>query len=214
MTGEPGFERVHGSGLFEWLAEHPDASATFDAHMTAMTGAEVDAVVAAAPLPDTGTVVDVAGGRGTLLAAILRARPGLRGVLFDLPHVAENARRRGTSAARSSPAASSRRCRPARTSTRSRTSCTTGTTSARSRSCARCAPRSRTLAGLLVIERVIPPGDTPAPGKLVDVTMLLITGGRERTHEQYRRLLAEAGFRIDAIAPTAAGTDVISACPA
>ena len=45
MTGEPGFERVHGSGLFEWLAEHPDASATFDAHMTAMTGAEVDAVV-------------------------------------------------------------------------------------------------------------------------------------------------------------------------
>ena len=44
--------------------------------------------------------------------------------------------------------------------------------------------------------------------------MLLITGGRERTHEQYRRLLAEAGFRIDAIAPTAAGTDVISARPA
>ena len=91
MTGEPGFERVHGSSVFERLAAHPDASAIFDAHMTAMTSAEVDAVVAAAPLTDTGTIVDVAGGRGTLLAAVLRARPGLRGVLFDLPDLAESA---------------------------------------------------------------------------------------------------------------------------
>ena len=66
---------------------------------------------------------------------------------------------------------------------------------------------------LMVVERVIPPGDAPAPGKLVDVTMLLITGGRERSREEYARLLGHAGFRLATIAPTPAGTDVITARP-
>lgn len=212
MTGEPGFERVHGTDLFAWLAEHPDASATFDAHMTAMTGAEVEAVVAAAPLPDTGTVVDVAGGRGTLLAAILRARPGLRGVLFELPHVAENA-------------VVGERCEvvsgsffdavPAGADVYALKDIVHDWADDRAIAILRTVRDAIPTTGrLLVIERVIPPGDTPAPGKLVDVTMLLITGGRERTHEQYRSLLAEAGFQLESIAPTAAGTDVISARPA
>ena len=66
---------------------------------------------------------------------------------------------------------------------------------------------------LMVVERVIPPGDAPAPGKMVDVTMLLITGGRERSREEYARLLGHAGFRLATIAPTPAGTDVITARP-
>jgi hypothetical protein len=66
---------------------------------------------------------------------------------------------------------------------------------------------------LAVIERVIPPADTPAPGKLVDVTMLLITGGRERTRNEYASLLATGGFELVTITPTAAGTDVIEARP-
>jgi hypothetical protein len=211
MTGEPGFERVHGCSLFEWLAARPDASAIFDAHMTAMTGAEVDAVVAAAPLPETGTVVDVAGGRGTLLAAVLRARPGLRGVLFELPHVAQNA-------------VVGERCEvvagsffeavPAGADVYTLKDIVHDWDDERAIAILRTVRAAIPATGrLLVIERVIPPGDTPAPGKLVDVTMLLITGGRERTHEQYGRLLAEAGFRLEAIAPTAAGTDVISARP-
>ena len=59
----------------------------------------------------------------------------------------------------------------------------------------------------------IPPGDAPAPGKLVDVTMLLVTGGRERTHAEYASLLSRAGFRLSAIAPTPLGTDVMTAEP-
>src|SRR4051812_32483377 len=91
MTGAPAFDRVHGAGLFDWLAAHPDASVTFDAHMTAMTDAEAVGVVGLDAWPHSGTAVDVGGGRGTLLAALLRVRPGLRGVLLDLPHVAGSA---------------------------------------------------------------------------------------------------------------------------
>ena len=68
-------------------------------------------------------------------------------------------------------------------------------------------------ARLFVIERVIPPGDAPAPGKLVDITMLLVTGGRERTRDEYAALLGAAGFALSAIAPTPAGIDVITALP-
>ena len=192
LTGTPAFERVHDESLFEWLAAHPEASTTFDAHMTAMTDAEAGAVVGLDVWPTAGTVVDIGGGRGTLLASLLGPRPELQGVLFDQPHVIEHAGAWLDAAGVAGrlpaawPATSSKRSRAAPSSTCSRTSCTIGTTSARGRSCAPCVPPFPTADGLPVIERVIPPGDTPAPGKLVDVTMLLITGGRERTRDGTR----------------------------
>ena len=91
MTGDDAFARVHDTSLFEFLAGDPAASEVFDAHMTAMTGGEAAAVVAAGEWPAAGQWSTSGGGRGTLIAAVLRARPGLRGVLFDLPHVVEHA---------------------------------------------------------------------------------------------------------------------------
>ena len=211
MTGAPAFDRVHGRGLFAYLGEHPAASAAFDAEMSAMTAAEAEAVVAVAALPARGTVVDVAGGRGTLLLAILRAFPGLRGVLFDQPHVLAEAEVPERCEA---VAGSFFDAVPAGADVYTLKDILHDWDDDRALAILRTIRAAIPPAGrLLVIERALPPGDTPAPGKLVDITMLLITGGRERTRHEYARLLSAAGFRLDSVAPTSAGTDVMTARP-
>jgi hypothetical protein len=212
MTGDDAFARVHGASLFDFLAGDPAASELFDAHMTAMTGGEAAAVVSAGDWPDSGTVVDVGGGRGTLISAVLRARPGLRGVLFDLPHVVEHAdvvgrcERVGGSFFEAVPAGHELYLLKDIVH-----DWDDGAALAILRTVRAAIPDD---GRLFVIERVIPPGDAPAPGKLVDITMLLITGGRERTRDEYADLLARAGFTLAAITPARGGTDIITAVPA
>jgi DNA-binding transcriptional ArsR family regulator len=82
-TGEPGFPHARGMSVWQWLAEHPDEEARFAGGMRRVTELMAPAIVGGYPWPETGTVCDVAGGVGTLLAAVLAARPGLRGVLVD-----------------------------------------------------------------------------------------------------------------------------------
>jgi hypothetical protein len=82
-TGEPAFPHVHGTSVWRWLAEHPDEEERFAGAMRRVTELVAPAVVEGYPWPESGTVCDVAGGVGTLLAAVLAARPGLRGVLVD-----------------------------------------------------------------------------------------------------------------------------------
>jgi hypothetical protein len=86
-TGRSAFRRVHGWSVWEWFAAHPDEERLFAASMRRLTEHDAPAIVTGYPWPVTGTVCDVAGGVGTLLAAILQARPGLRGVLVDAPGV-------------------------------------------------------------------------------------------------------------------------------
>jgi hypothetical protein len=92
MTGLPAFEHVHGQGLFDYLQAHPEAAATFDRGMTAYSEHEAAAILAAYDFPGTGTIVDVGGGAGALLASILAAHPRARGVLFDQASVTDRAR--------------------------------------------------------------------------------------------------------------------------
>src|SRR5262249_13317031 len=92
QTGRPAFERVHGADFFTFLTREPAAAAVFDAAMTSRSVQENDAIAAAYDFSDLGTIIDVGGGHGSLLAAILRANPGLRGVLFDRPQAVAEAR--------------------------------------------------------------------------------------------------------------------------
>ena len=82
-TGESAFPRVHGMSVWSWFADHPDEERAFAGGMRRITEELAPAVVAGYDWPDGGVVCDVAGGVGTLLAAILRGRPDLRGVLVD-----------------------------------------------------------------------------------------------------------------------------------
>jgi O-methyltransferase len=86
-TGQAAFERVHGSSVWDWFATHPEEERLFAAAMRSITEFDAPDIAAASLWPDEGTVCDVAGGVGTLLAAILAARPGLRGVLVEAPGV-------------------------------------------------------------------------------------------------------------------------------
>lgn len=85
-TGESAFDRLHGKEAFEYLAEHPEDAAIFDAANSIST-TETASIVQAYDFSRFRTIVDVGGGRGGLLAAILSANPHLQGVLFDVPTV-------------------------------------------------------------------------------------------------------------------------------
>jgi O-methyltransferase domain len=92
-TGQPAFDHVYGVELFEYLAQEPEAAETFNQAMTASGASGGDSAIAAAcDLSGVSTVVDIAGGEGSLLAALRTANPGVNGILFELPAVIESAR--------------------------------------------------------------------------------------------------------------------------
>jgi hypothetical protein len=218
-TGKSAFERVHGMRFWEYCARHPEAGAMFDAAMTSRSLAQRDAVVAAYDFAGGRTVVDVGGGAGTLLAAILGANPDARGILFDQPQVVAGA----DEALRAAGVAD--RCavvggsffeavpeggdvyllkwiihdwddEPAR---------------AILRTCRRAmAPGAK----LVLAERVVGPPNAPDPAKLGDLNMLVMLGGQERTADEFAALLEAAGFRLDRIISTHTDLSLVEGAPA
>ena len=141
-TGEPALRKVYGTAPWEYWADHPEEDAVFKAAMTSLSSGVVDAVVRSYDFSRIGVLLDVGGGEGALLAAVLAANPSLRGILFDQPHVVR------TVGALLERAGVADRCEvvggsffeavpPGRMPTCSRASSTTGTMRRRSRSCAR-----------------------------------------------------------------------------
>jgi hypothetical protein len=86
-TGDTAFRRVNGMDTFRWLNTYPDEGRRFSAGLGGLTRAEAAMVIAAYPFPEEGVICDVAGGSGVLLAEVLRAHPGLRGILVEAPPV-------------------------------------------------------------------------------------------------------------------------------
>jgi ubiquinone/menaquinone biosynthesis C-methylase UbiE len=219
-TGQPAFAHVHGESLFAYLDHTADAAAIFNDHQTNMTRQDAAAVVSAYGFRESTRVVDVGAGHGALTAAILKACPWTTAVLFDQPAVIEGAKQRLRAEG-----------------VTDRCTCIGGDffesvpqggdayvlkdivhdwdddrAIAILRNCRRV--MAQTSAGtprVLVVEKVIPPGNAPFPGKLTDITMLLITGGRERTAKEYETLLAGAGLALTRIVPTASPASVIEA---
>ena len=142
-TGKSGFDLAYGKEFFDWLEEHPEEGANFDHMIRLVHGGEDVAIAEAYDFDGVRAVVDVGGGNGTVLAALLARHPQMEGVVFDLPSVIGRGTLRSRStpvAGRRSAATSSTASRPAGTRTCSRTSSTTGARSGRSRSCATAAP--------------------------------------------------------------------------
>jgi SAM-dependent methyltransferase len=218
-TGEPAFDRVYGRPIFDYLADHSEAARTFDAAMTGVHGAETAAMLDAYDFAGLGTLVDVGGGNGTLLVGTLQRNPGLRGVLFDRPHVVERARDNLRAAGLDG------RCTvvggdffesvPGGGDAYLMRHIIHDWDDERSRVILRnCRRVVRPGGRLLLVETVIPPGNGASFAKFLDVNMLVIPGGRERTEAQYRDLLGAAGFRLTRVVPTRMEVDVIEAVPA
>lgn len=219
-TGKPASEKVHGMGDFEYLQRHPDQGRIFDDAMTTMSAVIGPAVAAAYDFGRWGSVMDVGGGNGILLASILKAHPKLHGVLADLPHVLERARERGYLAGELQSRVKMLECdffREVPSGCRAivMKSVIHDWEDEKARhilaNCRRAVPAD---GALLLVEWGLEDGDRPALGKLVDVAMLVMTGGKERTTDEYRDLLASAGFRLNHATPTPAGMMVIEALPA
>jgi hypothetical protein len=209
-TGKPAFEHVFGTGFFEWTFQHA-ASDIFSASATAVSMLESMAVAAAYDFSGFRTIVDVGGGEGFLVAEILKAYPRTRGVLFDHPHVIAGAKdlleREGV-AGRCEPVAGDFFASvPESGDAYVLKSVIHDWDDARAATILQNCHRAIKEQGkLLVVERLIQPGNEPSYTKLLDLQMLVLLGGRERTEAEFRALFGTAGFRLTRVIPTQSPT--------
>ncbi|HEX4921524.1 MAG TPA: methyltransferase [Candidatus Bathyarchaeia archaeon] len=217
MTGETAFNHVYGKGHFDYLAEHPEASKTFNAFMT-QSARRFGRPLEHVNLDGKHLIVDVGGGRGTILAHILRTNPELKGILYDLPHgVAE-----AGSFLKENGVAD--RCKIITGSffdsvpeggdvyllSRILHDWPDETAQLILANCRKAISHNGTL---LIREAVIPEGDTPSPGKQTDLQMLIMLGGTERSEPEWRQLLKKSKFELKTLTKTGGPFDLIYADP-
>jgi hypothetical protein len=217
-TGKTAFDQQFGMSYFAYLAQHPEADQVFNQAMTGWTTQVADAVIDAYDFSPCRKIVDVGGGYGTLLAAVLRSNQTASGILFDQPHVVTAAKAHLVSTG------VAERCQtvggdffvevPASGDTYLLAQILHDWNDERSTAILRQCRRAVPMHGkLLVIELVLPSSEEPFFGKWLDLHMLVLLGARERTAEEYRALLESAGFKLARVIPTRAGPSIVEALP-
>ncbi|MFI7194050.1 methyltransferase [Nocardia nova] len=217
-TGTAVVPQLRGMSFFEYTRSNPRFGKLFNDAQTSVSEMTLQAVLAAFDFTPYPTVVDVGGGHGRFLGEVLRRTPGSRGVLYDLAAVVEGAPaeldRRGVAARCEVVAGSFFDGVPAGgdlyvlkhvlhnwddTDTAKILATIRATMPASAR--------------LIMIEILLPEGNTPSLGLLTDLNLLTLFGGKERTERQYRDLLSQAGFRVDEVIPTRGSVSILAARP-
>ena len=204
-------EKVVQGGFWKYLSEHPQEARLFDEAMTGKATGQIAGVLASYDFSAFETIADVGGGRGHLLAAVLQATPRAHGVLFDLPHVTAAAQAAGVGSERLqvqpgdffSDTLPSADCylimqvihdwddsKAARILAGIRKAAATGTK-------------------LLLIECIVPEDSKPSWTKMLDLQMLTLLSGKERTQHEYAELLRAAGFRLDRAIDVGLSTSIL-----
>jgi hypothetical protein len=214
--GQPGIEKVYGQTFFEYLAERPEEARQFNTAMIGIHGEEAPLIADGYDFSAFGTIVDVGGGTGNLLATILERCPKVRGLLYDQKPVVAEARAliaaRGLTDRMRVEAGSFFERVPEGGDAYILSHIVHDWPEERCLALlAACRKVMTAKAKLLIIETVIPPGNDPHVGKLQDVTMMVFTGGQERTEREHAALLEKAGFRLARVVPTAASASVVEA---
>jgi hypothetical protein len=215
-TGKTAMEKVFGMPIFDYLAKNPDLATQFSESMVGIHGQEPPAVAAAYDFSKVGVVVDVGGATGNMLAHILARHPNCQGLLFDRPHVVTEApallRKKGVenrvriesgSFFERVPSGGDAYILSHIIHDWSEEQCLT--------ILGHCRKAMKPGAKLLIVEFVLPEGDTPHFGKLADMVMLAIPGGEERTAAEYGSLLAKAGLRMTRVVPTESDASIVEA---
>jgi SAM-dependent methyltransferase len=215
-TGKPAFDKVFGSSRFGWLSEHPEQAALFQRAMVAVGQGSNEAVAEAYDFKPFTRIVDVGGGHGQLLSAILARNPHMSGVLFDL-HSGVAAAQQGVGGhlARTEFAAGdffeSVPVGDVYVIKKVIHDWEDGRAATILRNCRKSMPPN---GKVLLAETLVPPGDQPNPIKGIDVVMLAVTGGLERTEAQYASLFAAAGLRLECVIQTRGPISILEASPA
>lgn len=205
-TGMPGFDQAHGMPVFDYFQQNAEFSEVFNRAMTSLARNDAAAVADNYDFEGIGRLVDIGGGHGALMTTILDRYPAMTGVVFDLPHVIGGTTQRLEASGHAS------RCEAIGGDFFA--SVPDGDAIIMSHiihdwddersiaildTCAKALPEN---GKVLVCDAVIPAGDEFSPAKLLDLEMLLLPGGRERTREEFDRLFKRAGFRLNRIVPT------------
>ena len=216
-TGETCVEKVLGMPIFDYFATDPRESEIFNNAMTSFSAQTVPAVVEAYDFGGIGTLIDVAGGHGSVIGAVLERYPAMRGILCDLEHVVAGA---GPTLGRFGV---QDRCRTEVCNFFE--SVPTGGDAYIMKHIIHDWNDEKALAILrniaaalgtkkgkvILIEAVVASGNEPHMAKFIDIEMLALPGGRERTEEEFRRLFERAGFRLTRVVPTKGPLCVVEA---
>ena len=218
-TGKAAWDQVHGQEVFPYFANNPEAAKIFDRAMTSLSNLAIKAVVEGYDFSDIETLVDVAGGHGRLLTAILDEHLTMQGVLFDQPHVIEGAKENEHVKALQP------RCELA--SGDFFESVPVGADGYIMKHIIHDWDDERALQILrniksamrddgrvMLVEAVITTEGQHDFGKLLDIEMLVSPGGKERTADEYEELFAKAGLKMTRIVPTKSPYSVIEAVKA
>jgi len=215
------FDRVHGMPIFEYFDAHPEHREVFARSMASISGSENPAIADGYDFSKIGTLVDVGGSQGHLLATILKCHPGVNGVLFDRPAVIEQARQapffagegldgritfEGGDFFESVPSGADGYMMKYIMHDWNDEQCAA--------ILSRCRDAMNPGGRVLVVDTVVTSGNQPQLGKLMDINMLILTGGRERTETEFAEIFDMAGLRLEAVHPTHCPLSVVEAVPA
>ena len=220
LTGQPAIEKVYGKACFDVFPDLPETNVEFNNAMTNISAMTIPAVIDAYDFSGIGTIVDVAGGHGLLVSQILKHYPDIQGILFDMPHVIEGAKPRIQRLGLSS--------RLQTVSGDFFQSVPTGGDMyvmqhiihdwEDAKAIAILKNTRRALEGkkngkLILLESLVASDGMPDFTKWLDLEMLMMPGGRERTGDEYRKLLEHSGFKLTRTIPLRAMVSIIEAVP-
>ena len=210
-TGQSVQEKVVPGGYWKYLSENPEASRLFDEAMMGKAAGQVAGILKSYDFSSFKTIADIGGGRGHLLAAVLQAAPRAHGTLFDQPHV--------TAAAQSAGMESERlRMHPGNFFTDALPSADCylimqvihdWDDQEAARILAAIRKAAKPGAKLLLIECIIPEDSKPSWPKMLDLQMLTLLSGKERTEKEYSQMLRIAGFRLDRVIDVGMSTSIL-----
>jgi len=219
QTGISARDKVLGTGAFEYLRANPREEQVFDDAMTAISALWAPAIATAYDFGRWQSLTDVGGGNGLLLAAILNAYPALEGTLADVPSVLERARRRNFLSRESAARTRFEPCDffhavPSGSRAYLMKNILHDWNDEQAgeilRNCRRAVPDDGVL---LLIAYRLGAENTPSIGNTIDLVMLTMTGGKERTVDEHRELLAVAGFQLNRVIPVSSEIMIVEALP-
>jgi hypothetical protein len=208
-TGETGVNKIEPRGVFAYMNDHPATMELFNGAMRGKAESAIGPVLAAYDFSGFSSIADVGGGLGHLLKAILQKVPTARGVLFDQPHVVAQAASTDRLELRGGDffRGPLPQC-----------DCYILMEVLHDWTDEQCVDILRQVraaaskdAKVLVVETVLPPDNRPHFAHHLDINMMVLTGGRERTPDEFSRLFSDSGFRFSRVIPARGVYSIVEA---